>query len=90
MVLIDDYSHFVMVKLFKNASEAASNLKVFMVLIKTEHDCKTMCIRVDYGEEFLSRDFEDYCRRKRIEIQYTPQQNGTSERMNRTLLNKRT
>ncbi|UYV65699.1 hypothetical protein LAZ67_3005177 [Cordylochernes scorpioides] len=91
-VLIDDYSHFVVVRLLKSKSEAEQNIIDFIKLIKTQHNKKTRKIRVDNGKEFSSGNFKQFCRTKGIQIEYTssytPQQNGTSERMNRTLIDK--
>ncbi|UYV64717.1 hypothetical protein LAZ67_3001746, partial [Cordylochernes scorpioides] len=91
-VLIDDYSHFVVVRLLKSKSEAEQNIIDFIKLIKTQHNKKTRKITVDNGKEFSSGNFKQFCRKKGIQIEYTspytPQQNGTSERMNRTLIDK--
>ena len=47
-------------------------------------------IRSDNGGEYTSKAFEEYCKGKGIKheftIPYSPQQNGVSERMNRTIL----
>ena len=47
-------------------------------------------LRTDRGGEYLSNNFSSYLRehgiRHQLTIAYTPQQNGTAERMNRTLL----
>lgn len=80
-----------MVKLLREKSEAAQNVIDFIKMIKTQHGSKTKKIRCDNGGEFSSSYIKTFCRSKGIQIQYTtpftPQQNGTSERMNRTLIN---
>ena len=49
-------------------------------------------IRTDRGTEFLNQVLRDYCAHEGIKFEtaaaYTPQQNGTAERMNRTLKEK--
>lgn len=49
-------------------------------------------LRCDNGGEYTGRRFKQFCRSKGIQIEftvpYTPEQNGTSERMNRTLVEK--
>ena len=49
-------------------------------------------LRTDNGLEFCSDEFNKYCEQNGIKrhmiVRYTPQQNGTTERMNRTILNK--
>lgn len=49
-------------------------------------------LRSDNGGEYFSREFKAFCEEKGIQmlptVPYTPQQNGVSERMNRTLMDK--
>lgn len=49
-------------------------------------------LRCDNGGEYKNKAFEDFCDRKGIRMEctvpYTPEQNGTSERMNRTVVEK--
>ena len=91
-ILIDDYSHFVVVKFLKTKDEAEQNIIDFVKLIKTQHGYRTKKIRCDNGGEYSSNYFRNLYRSKGIELQYTmpysPQQNGTSERMNITLMDK--
>ena len=90
--VIVDYSHFTVVYLLKNKSEAEENLRDYIREVKTQHGVKTNNIRVDNGGEFTSESFKNFCRSRGIIIQYTctytPQQNDKSERMNRTLMDK--
>ena len=48
--------------------------------------------RTDNGREFHGNEFEEYCKKCGIEWKtntpYTPQYNGVSKRMNRTLMEK--
>lgn len=91
-VLIDDYSHFTITNLLKSKNEAEENIKNFIHLIKTQHGKRTKKIRLDNGCEFTSNNFKSWCNKKGIQVQYTipysPMQNGKSERMNRTLMDK--
>ena len=49
------------------------------------------CLRTDRGGEYNSKEFEEYCKENGIKRQltagYTPQQNGTAERKNRSVMN---
>ena len=49
-------------------------------------------LQSDNGGKYSSKEFKSYCEENRIKRHYTikmiPQQNGVSERMNRTLLEK--
>lgn len=90
-VIIDDYSHFTIVNLLKYKSEAEENLISYVKEVETQHGVKVQRIRVDNGGEVTSKSFKEFAREKGIRLQYTlpysPQSNGKSERMNRTLLN---
>ncbi|KAK2414989.1 myosin-16 [Trifolium repens] len=60
-------------------------------MVENESNGKMMCLRTDRGGEFTSNEFNEYCCSNGIKRQlttaYTPQQNGVSERKNKTLLN---
>eukprot|EP00253_Pinus_taeda_P002027 PITA_02027 len=49
-------------------------------------------LRTDNGGEFCSKEFEEFCKKCGIARQkttlYTPQQNGVTERMNKTLMDR--
>jgi transposase InsO family protein len=50
------------------------------------------CLRLDNGGEYYSKEFDDYCsyhgiRREKI-VPLTPQENGVSERMIRTIMER--
>lgn len=66
--------------------------KVFEAMVETQKDKKIKILRSDNGGEFCSHNFESYLKQHGIIHQttnpYTPQQNGTSERMNRTIVKK--
>lgn len=49
-------------------------------------------LRCDNGGEYIGENFQKYCRTKGIQVEYTvphtPEQNGVSERFNRTIMDK--
>jgi len=61
-------------------------------MVETQKKKKIKVLRSDNGGEFCSHNFESYLKQHGIIYQttnpYTPQQNGTSERMNRTIVEK--
>jgi transposase InsO family protein len=75
----------------KEKSEAFDIFKNFKALVENESSCKIQCLSTDRGGEYTSNEFNDFCVTQGIKRQltaaYTPQQNGVSERKNRTLLN---
>jgi transposase InsO family protein len=91
MTFTDDYSRKTWVYLLKEKSAAFEIFKNFKALVEKESGCSIQCLRSDRGGEYTSNSFIEYCRDEGIKRQltaaYTPQQNGVSERKNRTLLN---
>lgn len=53
---------------------------------------KVKCLKTDNGLEFCNKTFNEFCNehgiKRHLTIPSTPQQNGTAERMNKTLLEK--
>lgn len=72
-------------------SEAFEAFKSFKALVENESEKKIKTLRTDRGGEYCSKEFDAFCKEKGIKRQlttaYTPQQNGVSERKNRTILN---
>jgi IS30 family transposase len=74
----------------KAKSEDFEKFVNFQHMVENETREKVASLRTDNGGEFTSTEFNDYCRNNGIMRQltssYTPQQNGVTERMNRTLM----
>jgi transposase InsO family protein len=72
-------------------SSAFEIFKKFKALVEKESNCQIQALRTYRGGEFISHAFNEFCSENGIKRQltaaYTPQQNGVSERKNRTLLN---
>jgi transposase InsO family protein len=87
----DDFTRRTWVYFLKEKSGAFDVFKRFKALVERESNCLIQCLRTDRGGEFTSTAFNDFCSEQGIKRQltaaYTPQQNGVSERKNRTLLN---
>nr|GEZ73177.1 hypothetical protein [Tanacetum cinerariifolium] len=70
--------------------ETASVLKTFIVGIDNLLSLKVKIIRCDNGTEFKNADLNQFCGLKGIKREFsiprTPQQNGITERKNRTLI----
>lgn len=88
-VILDDYSHFCVVYVLKNKSEAENNLINFIKRLENDKQCTVGAIRCDNGGEVSSNIFKKFCLDKGLAIQYTQkyssQMNGSAERMNRLL-----
>lgn len=88
----DDYTNFTMVYLLKGKYEVFEIVKQYTAEVEAKWNLKIHKLRCDNGGEYSSNIFQDWCKNKGIIVEYTvpysPQLNGKSERMNRSLLNK--
>ena len=70
-------------------SEVADIFCKFKQWIENQSGCTIQKLRSDNGKEYTSNQFNQFCEEAGIEHQltapYTPQQNGVSERKNRTI-----
>ena len=90
VTFIDDYSRYTAVYMMKNKSEVFQKFKEFVALSENSTGKRVKRLRSDNGGEYASEEFLKYCKMhgilKEDTIPYTPQQNGTAERMNRTIM----
>eukprot|EP00257_Ricinus_communis_P019757 XP_015578839.1 uncharacterized protein LOC107261771 [Ricinus communis] len=72
-------------------SEAFGAFKSFKARMEKETEKTIKTLRTDRGGEYCSKEFDIFCDalgiRRELTIAYTPQQNGVSERKNKTILN---
>ena len=91
VTFIDDYSRKLWIYLLKRKSEVFDVFKNFKVLAERQSDEKLKLLRSDGGGEYTSNEFHEFCQTTgiihEVVAPYTPQHNGTAERVNRTLLN---
>nr|CAN76821.1 hypothetical protein VITISV_017285 [Vitis vinifera] len=91
IIFIDDYSRKTWVSFLQEKSEAFSAFKSFKARVEKETGRSIKILRTDRGGEYCSNEFEHFCDdqgiRRELTAAYTPQQNGVSERKNRTILN---
>ncbi|GJV52541.1 retrotransposon protein, putative, ty1-copia subclass [Tanacetum coccineum] len=86
----DDFSHYGYVYLLKHKHEVFETFKVFQKEVENQlgKTIKSLCF--DRGGEYISQEFLDHLKEHRIIAHRTPpytlQNNGVSERRNRTLL----
>nr|GFB31002.1 hypothetical protein [Tanacetum cinerariifolium] len=70
--------------------ETSSIIKTFLTGLENQFSLKVKVIRNDNGTEFKNSDLNQFCRLKGIKKEFsvprTPQQNGITERKNRTLI----
>lgn len=90
ITFIDDLSRFCHVYLMKQKSEAFLKFQLYKSYVENQTHHKIKILRTDQGGEYLSNEFSAFCQEQGIKREttaaYTPQQNGVSERKNRTLV----
>ena len=89
VTFIDDKSRMVNVYFMKTKSEVFQCFKKYVSMVENFTGKNIKILRTDNGGEYTSKEFHNFCSEKGIQRQFslpgTPQQNGVSERMNRTL-----
>lgn len=89
MVLIDDYSRYLVLYLLKDKGEAKHCIKSFVRLVENQFGRKPQAIRSDRGAEFVNKELKQFYSDEGIRMEltagYAPQQNGVAERRNRYL-----
>lgn len=92
LTFIDDYSRKVSVFFIKSKSDVLDKFIEYKNRVENDLNKKIKILRSDNGKEYTSRQFESYLKQAGILHQksnpYTPEQNGLSERMNRTLIER--
>lgn len=92
LVFVDDFTRMAFVYFLKAKSEVFMYFKEFKSLVENQQNKKIKIFRTDNGLEFCSNEFEDYLKDAGIIHQktnpYTPEQNGMSERINRTIVER--
>ena len=87
---IDDFSRKAWIYFMKKKDEVFNKFKEFKALIENHTEKKIKTFRSDNGEEFTSNEFKELCKdsgiKRELSIPYNPQQNGVSERKNRTIM----
>ncbi|MCO5569582.1 hypothetical protein L7F22_023297 [Adiantum nelumboides] len=90
LTFIDDFSRYTTLYFLKQKSQVLTCFKEYCTLVMCHHDLPVQILWSDNGGEYVSNAFQKFCKDAGIQQQYTtpytPQQNGVSERKNRTLV----
>nr|KYP38814.1 Retrovirus-related Pol polyprotein from transposon TNT 1-94 [Cajanus cajan] len=90
ILFIDDLTRMCWIYFLKFTSEVVGIFWRFKAWIENQSGCKIQVLRSNNGKEYISDQFNSFCEEVGIEHQlttpYTPQQNGVSERKNRTIM----
>eukprot|EP00253_Pinus_taeda_P014388 PITA_14388 len=89
---IDDATRKTWIYCNKNKFDVFDTFKKWKALVEIETRNKLKCLRSDNGGEYCSNEFDRYCSEHGIHrektVPRTPQGNGVSERMNRTIMER--
>ncbi|GBP45102.1 Retrovirus-related Pol polyprotein from transposon TNT 1-94 [Eumeta japonica] len=92
MLFIDDFSRMTYIYFLKSKDEALKCFQQYKAEVENQLNCKIKILRSDNGTEFCNSKFDDFLMSHGIVHHktnpYTPEQNGLSERYNRTIVEK--
>ncbi|CAJ2666383.1 unnamed protein product [Trifolium pratense] len=90
VLFIDDFTRMCWIFFLKFKHEVAGVFVKFKNMVATQSGCKIQFLRSDNGKEYTSTQFNLFCEEAGIVHQlttpYTPEQNGVSERRNRSIM----
>ena len=89
LTFIDDKSRYTWVYILKSKDQVFNCFLEWRAVVEKSSGKKIKTLRTDNGGEYTSNQFETYLKAEGIRHEHTvpktPQQNGVSERLNRTL-----
>lgn len=89
LTFVDDFSRMLFVYFLRNKSQVKETFIEFKQMIENQTEHKIKTLRTDNGGEYLSKEFDAFCKAngivRQLTIPETPQQNGVAERVNRTI-----
>ena len=90
VTFIDDHSKWCEVRFLKSKSEVTDAFKEYKAQVENLKDSKIKYLQSDNGTEYRNRVFDTFLAEhgiaRRLSVPHHPEQNGTAERKNRTLL----
>jgi hypothetical protein len=90
LLMVDDHSSFMWLRLLASKSEAAAGIKLFKMAAEVESGHSLRTFRTDRGGEFtsgaLGNYFAEHGVQRHLTAPYSPQQNGVVERRNQTVV----
>ena len=88
VIFKDDYSGWTVIHFIQCKSEVEEKFKNYTTRLRVEKGKAVNTLRTDRGGEYVGKSFNDWLEsegiRHEMSAAYTPQQNGVSERYNRT------
>lgn len=88
----DGKSRYSKIAFLEKKSDALTAFKHYWNELNTQKGIRIKKLVTDEGSDYVNQDFKQFCLKKGIKHvvtpPYTPQQNGISERLNLTIMNK--
>lgn len=92
LLFVDDFTRMTFIYFLKCKSETLTCFKEFKAMVENYQNTRIKILRTDNGCEYCSNAFQNFLKHEGIIHQktnpYTPEQNGLSERSNRTIVEK--
>ncbi|CAK9796582.1 Copia protein [Anthophora quadrimaculata] len=92
VLFVDEFTHYCVTYLITYKSDVFSVFQDFVAKSEAHFNLKILNLYCDNGREYLSNEMKDYCVQRGISfhltVPRTPQLNGVSERMVRTITEK--
>jgi transposase InsO family protein len=92
ITFIDDATRKTWVYCIRQKYNVFDTFKKWKVLVENETGKRLKCLRSNNGGEYCKKEFDDYCSfhgiRREKTVLRTPQENGVSERMNKTIMER--
>ena len=90
LTIIDDKTRYTWIYVLKHKDEVFARFLEWKALVENSTGRKLKALRTDNGGEYTSKEFETYLKQNGIRhertVPKTPEQNGVTERMNRTIV----
>ena len=91
LTFTDDYSRYTTTYFLQKKSEVVGKFKEYVLQMEKLTGCTLKRVRSDNGGEYTSKEYMEYCKQvagihHQFTNPYTPEQNGVSERYNRTVM----
>lgn len=92
MSFTDDHTQYTCLYLQSAKSKTFESYKTYEAWLQTQHDAKVKRLRSDHGGEYLSDEFSHHLKgqgtERKLTTHETPQHNGVTEQLNRTLVER--
>lgn len=92
IIFVDDYTRFISLYCMSTKTEVQKYFCAFQALVERQTGTKIRTFRSDNGTEYVNKGLTDYLQaqgiRHETSVPYSPQQNGVSERCNRSIVEK--